>query len=166
MTLDLISVRSLFPRMPREVFDLWLIDRIKTNGWPPAGKEWAGFLCEHSIEYWQRLSWTKQAVDLASQQIAHPSSLAVANLAQAFRTRTPNVVTSYVGDSFERFTRMNHYVHQHGQLPGDVILIEEMPGSYNVVDGCHRMAVFLVTKTMIPVRPLSAWVGRQLPDAR
>jgi hypothetical protein len=44
MTLDeaLADARNTFPAFPDDAFVLWLDDRIRSNGWPPAGIEWGG----------------------------------------------------------------------------------------------------------------------------
>ena len=75
LTEALADARNTFPNFPKEVFTLWLDDRIKQNGWPPEGIEWQGFLFGESPDYWKSLEWAKQIVTLRPEGMASPSCL-------------------------------------------------------------------------------------------
>ncbi|MGC1320917.1 MAG: hypothetical protein WA849_01920, partial [Candidatus Udaeobacter sp.] len=55
------AARSMFPLMPEEVFELWLDERIESNGWPPSGDRWRGALCELSTTTWSAMEWEKKS---------------------------------------------------------------------------------------------------------
>jgi hypothetical protein len=58
------AARKLFPKMPREVFDLWIVPGIEFHGWPftsigenTVGTKWEGFFGCYPMNFWGDAIW-------------------------------------------------------------------------------------------------------------
>jgi hypothetical protein len=63
------QAHAFFPKMPEQLFSLWLDERIEANGWPPTTARWQQVLCFKSLRFWQGLNWKKGELDLAQAQL-------------------------------------------------------------------------------------------------
>lgn len=132
------EARRWFPKFPAELFSLWFHERIEVNGWPPTSSIWQQVLCYKSLQFWRDLDWEKREFDLARVQFG-AETLRVIN----------GVIRSMLGENNE-FTRIEghaartlsilNFVEANRRLPGTLIFIEDN-GTYEVVEGCHRLAM-------------------------
>jgi hypothetical protein len=158
------QARLSLPNMPEEIFQLWLDERIKTNGWPPAGIEWGGFLRSFPLAVWQRLEWFKADVDLKLSDFTSDAQYIFGGLAAANILGQRNEFSLYLGNSKSRIQSIGAYLRQFRALPSILILIDCGP-ALEVVDGFHRLATFFFLKAngfsddVLPIRQ-RAWVGR------
>ena len=166
MTLDqqLADARRTFPGYPEEVFRLWLDDRIKANGWPPAGIEWQGFLFGHGISFWQSITWHRQNVSLTANDLSRESFRAIHQIVDAGANGTRNPMSMYIPNTVERFKSSLEYIKSNGSTPKTILLLDT-PEGYDIVDGTHRVAALLAIQSCIdpplqPSPPVDAWVAR------
>jgi hypothetical protein len=134
--------RAFFSRFPEEVFSLWLDDRIRSNGWPPSGIEWAGFLSGRSPEEWQGFSWTKRMVTLSPSDLSSTSLNIAVQMFEAHILQQGNLLSAYIPDSKTRFEGLRQFIAQNARLPAPLILLRSA-GGYDVIDGNHRVAAML-----------------------
>jgi len=126
--------------MPEEVFRLWFDGRIQANGWPPVGPAWLGALRYKPFGLWQQLEWEKRMVGLDLDRFTSGARHIIHGLIQANFMGRHNVYSRTLGDSKERMAKILEYVRTRRSLPGALILLEDS-GSYEIVDGSHRLAV-------------------------
>jgi len=156
--------RSTLPLFPQEVFDLWLYDRIKQNGWPPSGIEWEGFLFGESLDFWGQLKWSKEKVALSADKLSATSRRTAELLHEASVLKQSNIMSHYIPNTRERFASVMAYALEHQALPGTLILLKR-EGSYDVVEGNHRVAVLLGLQSIqghpnVPaIGEVEAWVA-------
>jgi TPR repeat protein len=158
-----LEVRRLLPQMPEEIFQLWLDGRIEANGWPPFGSIWENTLRNHPLLVWQRFQWKKEMLRLNLDNLSPATLEIVCGLARAYSDNSHNTYTRYVGDSHERFASIENYMRQHRQLPSTLVFLSDK-SIFDVVDGCHRLAVFFSWRNNPEFRDLIsdgqiAWVG-------
>lgn len=163
MTLEqaLLDARATFPNFPEAAFKLWLDDRIRSNGWPPAGIEWQGFLCGKPLSVWQTLQWTLERITVGPDDLAKTSFDLIMEIIEAGLGRT-NLISQYIPDTAERFYSCLECVKSKGTTPGTVLLLRSAKG-YDVIDGSHRMAAFLAVQNKLPVNSpelfIDAWIA-------
>jgi hypothetical protein len=156
--------RSALPLFPPEVFDLWLNDRIKQNGWPPSGIEWEGFLFDEPLDFWGQLKWSKERVALNADKLSKRSRRTAELLYEASVLKQDNILSQYIPNTRERFASVMAYALQHQALPGTLVLLQR-DGSYDVVEGNHRAAVLLGLQSIqghpnVPaIGKVEAWVA-------
>ena len=160
---DYQASRTTFPKMPEEIFTLWLDARIKRKGWPPQGIVWQGYLCGKTIDFWQKLNWTKQEVFLSKELIGRLSWPVLTQLINGNVNGANNVVMAYVEDSRERFAKIMAYAQANHNIPGTIILLKTGQ-QYEIVDGNHRLAALIWLQETFEARkkliyPQAAWIG-------
>ena len=158
-----LEARRLLPQMPEEIFRLWLDGRIEANGWPPFGSIWENTLRNHPLPVWQCFQWKKEMLRLNLDNLSPATLEIVCGLARAYTDNIQNAYTIYVEDSHERFALIENYMRQHQQLPSTLIFLTDK-STFDVVDGCHRLAVFFSWRNNPEFRDLIsgsqiAWVG-------
>jgi hypothetical protein len=163
------AARQLFPTMPEEIFDLWFDDRIEANEWPAIGPVWDAALRHKSIIYWQGLTWSKQTLALQFANLTAPTQKIISELTlSSFYNKSTDVGRHMGNQSTEKLCRILNYVQTHRRLPNPLIFI--LDGSlYEIVDGCHRLALFLYLRSnsrtshlIVPYQ--EAWVGNWKGD--
>jgi hypothetical protein len=165
MTLEqaLSDARATFPNYPEEIFHLWLDDRIRSNGWPPIGSEWDGFLFGKSISDWQTFTWHQEYLFLTECDLTETSFSLVLQITDAGVNGTNNLVSNYIPDVIERFNSCVEYIRSNNSTPGKILLLR-CGRVYHVVDGNHRVAALLAlqsqTSPFETIGPVLAWVAR------
>jgi len=109
------------------------------------------------------LQWKKEILHLNLGKLSPETVEIVCALARAYSDNVHNAYTRYVGDSHERFASIENYMRQHRQLPSTLVFISDR-SIFDVVDGCHRLAVFFSLRNNPDFRDLIsdsqiAWVG-------
>jgi hypothetical protein len=154
------EARKLFPKMPEEIFKLWLYGRIDSNGWPPQGVRWDGALRLKTLSYWGKLNWKKSLVKLDMDSLTESSQKIIQGLVFANFCGIKNDYSDQMGDdSKKRIEQIISYAEKHSKLPNSLIFIYEN-GKYEIVDGCHRLATFFWKNEYFPSDLLhDAWIG-------
>jgi len=150
--------------MPLEV-KAWLDERASYLGWPPFGNRWAGVLRCHPLSHWVSLRWERRTLDLRDVRLTELSQHMLEDLSAALFRGATNAYSTLGTNS--KLPDIGAYIHDHGRVPGVLILLEE-DGAFDVVDGCHRLCVYAGFKSLpSPPGPLSdecdAWVGTIVP---
>jgi hypothetical protein len=154
--------KDLFPRMPVEVFDLWIRPHIPDYGWPfsptkPSvlGTRWYKFFTRQPISYWATLYWRLDKIKIGQNSLAGDTWLRIQWVigAVVFGQNTP---TAQLEDTSKRFWACAALIKNHGDLP-PIIGVATNAG-FSVVDGHHRLAA-LVHLGMADGHPISAWIG-------
>jgi hypothetical protein len=157
----LADARATFPNFPEQIFTLWLDDRIRQNGWPPIGIEWAGFLDGKPITYWQSLLWHRAQVILRPEELSATAFSVVMQLVEA-ATGKSNMMSSYIPNTAERFNSCLQYILKNATTPGTIILHRSAMGT-SIVEGNHRIAALLAAQSKMPpgssLLPFDAWVA-------
>jgi hypothetical protein len=138
-----------------------LNDRIQSNGWPPAGIEWAGFLDGKPLSYWKALKWQKESVTLRSEELTPSGFSLVMQLIEAANGYS-NLMSKYIPNTVDRFKSCLEYVRMNGTTPGVILLLRTSEGTA-IIDGNHRIAALLAYQSLLPegTAPLrmASWVA-------
>ena len=167
MTLDeaLADARATFPKMPADAFTLWVDDRIRSNGWPPVGIEWAGFLDGKPLTYWQALEWQRESITLRPEELTPNAFSLVMQLVEAAQGR-PNLMSQYIPNTAERFKSCLEYIQANGTTPNVILLLRASEGIV-IIEGNHRIAALLAYQSQLPkgssLLRVDAWVARPPP---
>lgn len=164
-TLDSPDLAALFPAMPPEVRD-WFDERVRSLGWPPVSPEWFGVLRGLSVNEWRSLRWERRTINLRSEPLTHDTQQIIRGVIDANLRGVENEF-SVIDCSREKLQELIRYAGETHALPGELIFLEAGP-ALDVVDGCHRMALFFAMEDLgIPGGTLNpecaAWVGHRRP---
>ena len=156
--------RQLLPKMPEDIFRLWLDGRIEANGWPPVTSVWRGALREKPFEFWQQLEWDRRIVSLSIDKFTSAARGIINGLIEANFMGIPNDYSMTLADSKERIANIIEYIASHGSLPSTLILMEDN-ACYEIVDGSHRLAVFFAVgaDAQIKRQKHEIWLGSPPP---
>lgn len=164
---DAVSqARAFFKNLPAEVFDPWMIERVETAGWPPRGARWNAVLGGYPPAEWAELVWVKEGVDLAALRFSGDAVRIIQGLTAARFSGAKNAYSN-IENSHERMRQIHVHVKATGLLPGSVVLVQGPGSVYELIDGCHRIALYSAWfghpewRERIE-RVQSAWVGREL----
>jgi hypothetical protein len=137
-------VQRWFPHLPEEVYEIWLKERIEGNGWPPKGGSWTSILAGKSSNFWHKLRWEKQELELAGLQFGSATQLTIKGLRLSLFFGVKN---NYSGiyRSKERASDILNYIKRNSSLPGVMIFVLDQD-VYDAVEGCHRLAVYFHLK--------------------
>ena len=126
------------------VVSSWLSERASYLSWPPAGRDWFGVLRGRSVAEWQALRWETRLIALDFAGLTSESRRVVAGLANANFRGVQNEYST-LECSPQKLAEIGHYIRANRRLPGDLIFLED-EGLLEIVDGCHRLALFFMLK--------------------
>jgi hypothetical protein len=137
----------MFPKMPQEVFDLWIAPHLEDYGWPflsagssIAGSNWENFFAHRPLRKWADLSWQIIQID-PSQNIFHSDTMwrvkgIIGHCVNGFQTDMANIQNSQ-----QRFRACASWITIHRSLPAPLIgIYDEHAFGFELVDGHHRLA--------------------------
>lgn len=156
------AARAALPKVPEEVFSLWLDERIDVLGWNPLHPRWRGLLRNRPLVYWHNLNWQKLDIHLQVSQL-NPECQGILSQLLAGLAGLPSIVTAITGNSHARVRNILQYMRANGTWPNSIILANEGT-CYLVADGFHRLAAF--SKIQCPGSGTflrhyhSAWIGK------
>lgn len=161
LQLAFTDARLTFPNFPEEIFALWFDDRIRHNGWPPNGPEWAGFLCGRDVTTWQQVVWAKESVLIDPVALSTSAFECVKLIIEAALGGQDNVMARYIPDTKQRFSSSLSFIQKNGVPPGIVLLLAGVDG-YDIIDGNHRIAALLANwgqARLVQSPTLKAWIA-------
>ena len=158
---SLQQAKLFFKNMPDELIEAWLVERVKSRGWPPLGPSWEALLRYYTPAQWQRFSWEKREIDLYALNYSAKVANIITGLAAACFQKAKNAYSN-IENSGIRMRSIYDHLEQTGRLPGTVALIAD--AEWEIVDGSHRIscyAAFHNTPLLAgKIEPLqSAWVA-------
>ena len=146
---------------PEEVRLLWIRDCIRRGGWPPQrGHEWDTSFLDQPLDYWQRVTWTRERISLSRDRLTDPSQFSLLMLERVLRG-VKSWATEVMKDSVPRYTSVMDYIQKHRAIPG--LLIVRDIGAFDILDGGHRATAWIhFLERNAPEAPDSAeaWVAR------
>jgi hypothetical protein len=137
--------KDIFPKMPAEVFDLWIRPHISAYGWPFTaqnlrleGTKWSAFFTGYSLQQWTAFDWYLTTVRLVPGLFHEETMQRIEWVvgACAFDYKTP---TAKLENTKERFRACTAFIEQHGKFPQPVVGLSSALG-LEIVDGHHRLA--------------------------
>lgn len=159
--------RAHFPRMPGEVFDLWLKEAISDRGWPflsgtepTMGTPWGPFFAEQRLSFWTSLSWRRESA-LYDDIVWGGDALDKANALVTEVVTGRAMFDVPVENSHARHQACVEFISAHRKLPAPLVCVVGSNSSWYVVDGHHRLAALIST---VPPDELDnfqieAWLG-------
>lgn len=155
------EITEYLGRVPQEVQDAWLDERIATAGWPPHGARWNSLLAGYTPQQWTRFKWHDEELELSALNFSHEAIRIISGLAEA---RFGNVHNAYydIDGSSDRMRRIYAHLKETRRLPGRLILIKGE--DWEIVDGCHRITMYSAWLRHPDLAPLldrqqSVWVA-------
>jgi hypothetical protein len=152
-----------FSQLPEPVA-VWLEDMVTRYGPPDEGREWSNLLRGRSLDVWRALHWEKRAVVLAPGILTDASWKVIHQLVAANCGAAQNAYSSeeWQADSASKFADIYPFLIAHHSLPGNLIFLDA-DGLLEVVDGCHRLALFFMeSQDGVAFKPEhNVWVGEE-----
>ena len=155
--------RSFFPRMPVEIFDVWIQPQINTYGWPftsinssTISTRWYDFFFGRKLSYFRDLTWSKSLALIDSFPLNHDSWKRLRDLTNHCTGRDKTGRWK-VENSVQRFIRAGAFITQNRTIPGCIILIKDEE-SYVICDGHHRIAAWVESNLARSIK-IPVWVG-------
>jgi len=151
------------PKVPEEVFDLWLNQRIENNGWPPVGPTWHKVLGRMPLQDWQQLTWRKATVNLDSAPFTSNTQAILNGLIGANFHGELDEYTKMLAHSQRKIMNISRYMAAHRKLPSKLIFVVRQDG-LELIDGFHRLATYFFRKPSAVLNPpvsseAAAWIG-------
>jgi hypothetical protein len=141
------SARAMFPLMPDEVFQAWIVPMIEFHGWPFESVDdliftgkWPYLLLGQPLANWADAIWAKESREYATLRLASESTTSVMNIATSAFHGVPDETASKIAHSGERARRCLSHVIEHGSIPGFLTVLDGPRGELTLVDGHHRLA--------------------------
>jgi hypothetical protein len=140
----------------------WLGDMVTRYGLPMSGRKWSGLLRGRALDDWMALHWETRTVVLEPEVLTQDSWRMIKQLIEANWCDADNVYSAeeWRVDSVSKFAEIDSFLSVHRSLPGDLIFLDA-GGFLEVVDGCHRLALFFVRRYQDADLKLEheVWVG-------
>lgn len=156
------KARKMLPKMPEEVFQIWIAPLIKTGGWPflsvasrSSGK-WFNNLGGHSLQVVSKLDWHLQNLPGSLAGFSPDIPKRISLLAQQYSTGIQKFDRVVINGP-ARYRRALQYVVTHGNIPKPIVVIKGVRGMC-ILDGNHRMAA-MFSAGKLPRTSFPAWVG-------
>lgn len=139
--------QSMFPKMPQEVFDLWLRPLIGDDEWPfssiydgTKGTVWFQYFWGESIRMVAQLSWERKKLPLSISLFSPESALTINEIIEAHMRGIESPIAKIKnGKARESFHRSRKFIEQTGRLYTPVVLRGDFD-DFQIVDGNHRIA--------------------------
>ena len=146
-----------------EVIAAWLVDPMRTHGWPPNGPAWTGALRDQSVEYWANLEWEKREFLPNFEELTPESRDIISQTVDGYFHGQHNEVRGFMGQQGkQKLLDILRHVDESCRLPSALVMLD-MSGLYEVVDGAHRLAVHFHTLwtngESLVTSPADIWVG-------
>jgi hypothetical protein len=145
---DISKAKSMLPRMPEEVFRLWLESPIKSNGWPfssidaPISEKWKLIIGDNlSLRMLSSMTWSLTKAPF-SKFLLNSSTKATLNIMlSSFIDDNGTLAEGLFPDSRNRFMYHVNSIKKTGTVCAPVVATTPLKGNrgYNVVDGYHRL---------------------------
>ncbi|MCG7895322.1 MAG: hypothetical protein JAZ12_12795 [Candidatus Thiodiazotropha taylori] len=144
-----MTPREFFPRMPEEVFDMWLNPFIKNIGWPFKSRHedisrtrWKYLLgIDRTLNDWVLCNWRLEEINISEKKLS-PGS---ANMIQSIITHCTTGVlteTANLENTNERFRSCVEFIVAHSRIPLPIVAIINKR-QFKVIDGHHRVAALV-----------------------
>jgi hypothetical protein len=154
---------DLFPKMPKEVFDLWIRPHIPAYGWPFAsvkqpldGTKWKRFFAGGNLEYWATVKWQLTSIGL-SKLLLDINTVARIEAVIGFAVFDQKTATSNIENTKTRFWNCVNHILQFGLIRDPVIGVMQSQ-CLVIVDGHHRLAALSFLNRAKGFR-LPIWLG-------
>ncbi len=164
------QVRKIFPNFPEEAFSLWLDEKIRELGWPPAVTAWNRALAGYPILYWQKLNWIRRDIHLSFEKLGPLSRKVVNGLMETNVLGKQNPYSDSVRDTKARFDAIFQKVVESRNVPGTLVLLED-GAFYEILTGEHRVSVICAMRQFPEFQQyvpdgVDAWIGLLNPAFR
>ena len=157
--------RLLFPKMPHEVFEVWLYPllyfyRLEVSADTArafSDVSWKEKFADKTFEEWSKFSWERRSFpcDLA---LLHPQSVQRALWIMRGACLGEHTPTANVRDTDDRFWACAALVRGKPSDYVPLVCIEDQ-GLLSVVDGNHRLAAIIALRLEILGITLETWIG-------
>jgi hypothetical protein len=140
--------KSIFPKMPQEVFGLWIAPHISVYGWPfvsvkdsLSGTSWQSFFLGRSLEHWANLDWQLSSITPSETVLFADTIWRIEGIVGycAYGRRTSQ---SNIHETEKRFLACASFIKEHRKFPCPIVGIAR-PDCIELIDGHHRMAALL-----------------------
>ncbi|MDZ4404228.1 hypothetical protein [Prosthecobacter sp.] len=159
------KAKGMLPKMPEDVFNIWIRPLIESNGWPfesihslHSNRNWFQYFGGNSIQTISNLVWHSQQIPLLGSRL-HPNSQQIINwIILSYVHGRPTPVTKIKnGKGRESFLRSRQFIKSTGRLHTPLVLLEDSLG-YHILDGNHRFAA-CVSLRPTPLFTVDAWIA-------
>jgi hypothetical protein len=141
-----MTPREFFPKMPDEVFDMWLSPFIEEIGWPfksdtetTKGTRWENlFGIDRSLRDWAACSWMLIDIDTSRFKISTSSQFTLHALIQSANGCKPAEMVN-LSNTEQRFRACAEFIVESGRIPAPIIAVFS-GDEFDIIDGNHRIA--------------------------
>lgn len=163
--------QSMFPKMPQDVFDLWLRPFIEEDGWPfssinddTKGTDWFQYFVGESIGMVAQLSWERKMLPLSISLFNPESVIMINEIIEAHMCGVEKPVAKIKnGKAGESFFRSRKFIEHKGRVYAPVV-VRESSDDFQILDGNHRIAAAFSLSLDEPFF-LDTWIGHRKANA-
>ena len=163
--------QSMFPKMPQDVFDLWLRPFIEEDGWPfssinddTKGTVWLQYFWGESIGMVSQLSWERKRLPLSTSLFTPVSMMMIDEIIKAHMCGADIPIAKIKnGKARESFLRSRKFIECAGRVHTPVVVRGEL-GDFEILDGNHRIAAAF-SLGLDESFFLDTWIGHRKANA-
>ncbi len=135
-------IKKDLPNFPDDIIKDWIEPYYEKHGWPPV-ENWNGVLFTENFEFWQKVEWRKEFLDLSTIPYSEEWSKVFKEMFDGY-TKKPE--ETYFGMTMgesgrNRWLNAARYLLETGMFPKPICLLLK-EGKYAVVDGNHRFVAW------------------------
>jgi len=154
----------MFPLMPPEVFDEWLVPIIAHQGWPFTSiyesiytENWSGLFVDVSLAEWASFAWKKDLIQKGDLRL-HPESVKlIMDIVMQFKKLNAPLTRTPITGSRERVDSALSFLVSNSSIPG--FLTGHSTGNgIRLVDGHHRMAACWIANASLTM-DIPCWIA-------
>ncbi|MEZ5528431.1 MAG: ParB/RepB/Spo0J family partition protein [Porticoccaceae bacterium] len=145
-----MSPREFFPNMPDELFEIWIRPAIERYGWQFSessisieGTDWKEvFGSTINFSLFRKRPWTFTELDMRKDLLHKNSLCTILQITEVATASSTDIkVLPFTREKFQEYAL---WAKQHSRIKAPVVAIKNgATGSYQLVDGHHRLAAYL-----------------------
>lgn len=162
------GARKFFPRMPDEVFELFVAQQLEPHDWSLSELEAflagaSGSIAKHfrnkTLSYWSNINWQLTSPPFSEVNLEGSSMDKARKIMDLFGEPGPfqKTIRTQVPNSQERFNTAALFAKSMGKFPRPLVCLAHEK-EWVLLDGYHRLAGMLLQGDVSDF-PFDTWVG-------
>jgi hypothetical protein len=141
------QVAANLPNFPEDIIEQWMGYYAQSDGWPPPNPlqgRWYALLAGRPLSYWRGVEWRLEDLSPVCMSLIAECQDLIGQIIRAHELNESNPYSEFMGaEAQQRFHRLIWFLRTNGILPRPPIILEHR-GQYEIMDGNHRFAAYLL----------------------
>lgn len=135
-------IKKDLPNFPDEIIRDWIAPYYEKHGWPPQGN-WNGVLFMEPYEFWQKVEWKKESLDLTKILYSEEWTEVFKDMYSGYMKKPEETFFGRTmgQNGVNRWLNAARHLLETGIFPKPICLLCK-DGKYSVVDGNHRFVAW------------------------